>query len=243
MQAVLGVSISETDSGPWRPGHDMPTMPAGQHRPLPTLMRRRYAWTPGGLAGQVELMNKGSGAWTRTRTTQLQRLVRCQLRYAGLQPRSVMGHHRERASTIPARILLRYRQTHGAAWSSPFAAARDGARDQQPSPGADCPAEQVARPVRSGWKTNGCPPLPILCGRGGPSLTRGGAFRATRGAEGDGETREAMVRGPRGLHPAILASSVSTEGCGPACRRPLAAHVGHVGHVGLNRITGELLRS
>ncbi len=58
----------------------------------------------------IEGMNKSdrfnsSGAWIRTRTTQLQRLVRCQLRYAGRQEHSVVEHfpRRSRQPTIPAR--------------------------------------------------------------------------------------------------------------------------------------------
>src|SRR5271170_7488434 len=65
----------------------------------------------GSRGGQAD--EQGSGAWTRTRTTQLQRLVRCQLRYAGSRPRSVMRYHRERASTIPVRILRRHQPGPG----------------------------------------------------------------------------------------------------------------------------------
>jgi hypothetical protein len=54
------------------------------------------------MAEQAEQIEQSSGAWTRTRTTQLQRLVRCQLRYAGSRAQNVMGHYLERSSTIPA---------------------------------------------------------------------------------------------------------------------------------------------
>ena len=48
------------------------------------------------MAEQAEQVEQSSGAWTRTRTTQLQRLVRCQLRYAGWLPYRVMGYYLER---------------------------------------------------------------------------------------------------------------------------------------------------
>ena len=61
------------------------------------------------MALEILQIEQSSGAWTRTRTTQLQRLVRCQLRYAGLSPRCVMEHCVERGSTIPAATPWRYR--------------------------------------------------------------------------------------------------------------------------------------
>jgi hypothetical protein len=89
MPAARSVSEFETNSAPCRSRHGMPmSVVIGVPQPS-TPVPRRYA------------LSESSGAWTRTRTTQLQRLVRCQLRYAGLRSQLVMGYR--------VNALLRYR--------------------------------------------------------------------------------------------------------------------------------------